>query len=182
MFSQGLLSLMVEFYRLKPSDCHDKSGNPVSLDASQFDYGNTMCGLVNCTVGGQGPHSPMRGGSSNNIYVIPSPDELTFDTATLLAAACCIPAILSLIFMWIKILEMDSNREEHEQIDEPIGGTNGATTGEMKKVNSKIRFFLGALEVPVYGAAILAILIMGERNFFSSQVRYQTEPIASIGK
>jgi hypothetical protein len=29
---------------------------------------------------------------------------------------------------------------------------------------------------------ILAILIIGERNFFSTQVDYQTEPIVSVGK
>jgi hypothetical protein len=28
---------------------------------------------------------------------------------------------------------------------------------------------------------ILAVLIIGERNFFSTQVDYQTEPIVSVG-
>ena len=28
---------------------------------------------------------------------------------------------------------------------------------------------------------ILAVLIIGERNFFSAQVDYQTEPIVSVG-
>jgi hypothetical protein len=45
-----------------------------------------------------------------------------------------------------------------------------------------IRFFLSTVEIPMFGAAVLAILIIGEQNFFSSQVLYQTEPIASIGK
>lgn len=61
-------------------------------------------------------------------------------------------------------------------------GTNGATVESMKGVNSLIRRFLSVVEVPVFGAAVLAILIMGEMNFFTTQVRYQTEPIASIGK
>lgn len=52
----------------------------------------------------------------------------------------------------------------------------------MKGVNSLIRRFLSVVEVPVFGAAVLAILIIGEMNFFTKQVRYQTEPIASIGK
>lgn len=128
----------------------------------------------------------MRGGSANNIYVIPAPDKLTFGTATLLAAACCIPAVLSLISMWNKILEInwksrfgDRNRDElHEQIE----GTNGATIENMTRVNNLVRLFLKAVEVPVFGAIVLLLIIFGERNFFSSQVNYQTEPIASIGK
>jgi hypothetical protein len=129
----------------------------------------------------------MRGGSVNNIYVIPAPDKLTFGTATLLAAACCIPAILSLVSMWNKILEINwksrfGNGDEDERIDKPIEGTNGATIKRMSGVNTLIRMFLSAVEVPVFGAAVLAILIMGERNLFSHQVMYQTEPIASIGK
>ena len=60
-------------------------------------------------------------------------------------------------------------------------GTNGATVESMKGVNSLIRRFLSVVEVPVFGAAVLAILILGEMNFFTKQVRYETEPIASIG-
>lgn len=128
----------------------------------------------------------MRRGSANNINVIPAPDKLTFSTAILFAAACCIPAILSLIFMWNKILETNSKarfggRNDNERIDEPIEGTNGATIGKMRNVNALIRKFLSTVEIPVFGAAVLAILVMGERNFFSSQVMYETEPITSIG-
>ena len=184
--SIGLLSLTVEFYRIKPSACsHDDSGNPLSSDASKFPYGKAFCGL-SCTVD-RGPRSPMRGGSANNIYVIPAPHVLTFDTATLLAAACCIPAILSLISMWMKILELNwksrfGDGSEDGRNDELIEGTNGATIGKMRKVNDRIRFFLSALGIPVFCGAILAILIIGERNFFSAPVRYQTEPVASIGR
>lgn len=35
-------------------------------------------------------------------------------------------------------------------------------------------------EIIVFGSAVLAILILGERNMFSSQVRYQQEPIVSL--
>lgn len=125
----------------------------------------------------------MRGGSANNIYVIPAPDMLTFGMATLLSAACCIPAILSLISMWYKILEIKwkarfgDAEEEHRVIE----GTNGATNAAMMGVKNQIRKFLLVVEIPVFGAAVLAILIIGERNFFSAQVGYQTEPMASIG-
>ncbi len=88
--------------------------------------------------------------------------------------------------MWNKILEINwkarfGNKDEDKQ-DKPIEGTNGATLEKMKGLDKLIRLFLSAVEIPVFGAAVLAILINGERNFWSRQVRYQTEPIASIGK
>ncbi|KAE8452223.1 hypothetical protein EG329_001690 [Mollisiaceae sp. DMI_Dod_QoI] len=187
----GLLSLMVEFIRIDTKAClYDDSGKPLSTDLTKFPYGNITCGLP-CYVGtgpyGPSPSSPLRQDSANNIYVIPQPDKLTFNTATLMAAGCCLPAILSLIFMWNKILEINwwkkKTDEDAEQRDnEFITGTNGATIGDMKGVDGYIRKFLSSVEIPVFGAAVLAILILGERNFFSRQVVYQTEPIASVGQ
>ncbi|KAI9642351.1 hypothetical protein NHQ30_009155 [Ciborinia camelliae] len=179
----GLLSLTVEFIRINTSPCTiDGDGHPAYFTLSNFTY-NSSCGLT-CDVD-SGPFSPMRGGSANNIYVIPAPDKLTFDTATLLSAACCIPAILSLVSMWNKIRETNWNSRfgrKEEPADARIEGTNNATVGQMKEVNSLIGLFLSAIEVPVFVGAVLAILILGERNFFSRQVSYQTEPIASIGQ
>lgn len=187
-FPKGLLSLTVEFYRITTSDCtHDDSGKPIPPNVAEFPYDdNASCGLT-CSLE-QGPYSPLRGGSVNNIYVIPAPERLTFGAGTLLAAACCIPAILSLISMWDKILEINWKKNRigggnaDERNDEVIEGTNGATIGNMKRVNKVIRHLLSVVEIPVLYGAVLAILITGERNFFSSQVLYQTEPIASIGR
>ncbi|PGH29434.1 hypothetical protein GX50_07814 [[Emmonsia] crescens] len=181
----GLLSLTVEFFRIQPTPCpFDDAGNAISPDARRFKY-NTQCGMT-CSED-TGPLSPMREGAASNIYVIPAPDKITFGTATLMAAACCIPAILSLISMWNKVLEINRmNRfgigKEEDQVDEPIEGTNGATIKKMNRVNSLVRLFLSAVEIPVLGAAVIGILILGEMNFFSPQVLYQTEPVASIGQ
>ncbi|KFY69429.1 hypothetical protein V496_00253 [Pseudogymnoascus sp. VKM F-4515 (FW-2607)] len=178
----GLLSLTVQFFRLSTSDCiHDELGNPVSPNASEFNY-NTTCGLICDTE--RGPYSPMRGGSANDIYVIPAPNILTFGMGTLMSAACCIPAILSLISMWYKILEIKWKARfgDPDEEDKVIDGTNGATNAAMMGVKNQIRKFLLVVEIPVFGAAVLAILIIGERNFFSEPVRYQTEPMASIGQ
>jgi hypothetical protein len=127
----------------------------------------------------------MRTDATNEIFVIPAPNKLTFNTAMLLAAACCIPAILSLVFTWDKIMEINWKRRtgvnEDANLNELIEGTNGATVGRMKGVNGKVRFFMTVIEVPLFAAAVLAILVLGELNFFSDQVRYQTEPMASIG-
>ncbi|KAK5996793.1 hypothetical protein PT974_02136 [Cladobotryum mycophilum] len=183
----GLLSLTIEFYRISPFHCkQDGSGNPISSDPSKFPYGDeTNCTML-CSVE-QGPFSPMRNGSANNIYVIPAPHKLTFGAATLLAAACCVHAILWLVSMMDKILEINwksrfGASDNDSQIDEPISGTNGATKGNMRNVNNTIRFFLSVAVIPVFGGAAFAILVIGERNFFSRPVRYQNEPMASIGQ
>lgn len=174
MILAGLLSLTVEFFR----------ATPVTCPSSEFFYGEDACGL-NCSVD-SGPSSPLRGGAQNNIYVIEAPNRLSFGTATLLAAACCIPAILSLVSTWNKILKINwkkrfGDENESKHLHEPISGTNDATPAKMMKVNERIRFYLKMIEIPVFGAAILAILILGEMNFFSYRVNYMTEPIASVG-
>lgn len=140
-----------------------------------------MCNLT-CSVE-QGPFSPMRVGSANNIYVIPAPEKMPFRIATLLMASCCIPAILSLIAMWNKILEINwKTRLGDGDNDTPIEGTNGATTAQMQRVNHYIRSIIIAMEIPIFAAAVLFLLILGEMNFFSRQVMYQNEPVAAIGR
>lgn len=180
----GLLSMTIEFYRIETHDCTtDASGNPVPPNASNFNYieGNN-CGLICSTQ--DGPHSSMRGGSANNIYVIPAPHTLTFGAGTLLAAACCVHAVLCLVSMWDRVLEINWRRRfgRQQEEDEETTEDGGANKGVMKKVNDTIGFYLKILAVPVFGGAGLAILIVGEINFFSPQVDYQTEPMANIGK
>ncbi|KAF2127904.1 hypothetical protein P153DRAFT_342858 [Dothidotthia symphoricarpi CBS 119687] len=176
----GLLALCVEFYRVTPTDCKfDDAGSPIPRGAANFPYGNATCGMI-CSE--EQTTSPMRGGAASNVYVIPVPDRLTFNAAMLLAAGFCIPAILSLIFTWDKILEINwKRRSEADELDEPIEGAN-VTVGEMRGINNMVRLFLSVVEVPVFGGAVLAILCIGEANFFSEQVMWQTEPMASVGQ
>ena len=183
--SKGLLSLTVEFFRSNTSPCpYDDSGQPLSPNPSLFNYNNPpTCNLTCSTT--SGPFSPIRQGSANNIYVVPAPEWVTFGMGTLFAAACCIPAILHLVSMWNKILEINwKSRFGHQDVDEQalIEGTNGATLESMRKVNADIMKFLIIPEVLVFGAAVLFILVLGEMNFFSSQVHWQTEPMSAIGK
>lgn len=88
--------------------------------------------------------------------------------------------------MWDKILKLNWKRRfgdgDKSDLDKPLPGTNAATPAKMMRTDSRIRFYLSMVEIPVFGAAVLAILIVGERNFFSYRVSYQTEPMASIGK
>lgn len=67
------------------------------------------------------------------------------------------------------------------RINEPIEGTNGATIKKMNRVNETIRFFMSVAAIPLFGGAGIVFLIIGEINFYSEPVRYQNEPMASIG-
>ncbi|KXJ91902.1 hypothetical protein Micbo1qcDRAFT_194893 [Microdochium bolleyi] len=171
----GLLSLTVEFFRSHPIPC--------TLDSNGFPYGETPCGLDYCQEGGSGPKSPMRMGATSEIYVIPAPTALTFNAATLLAAACCIPAILYLISTWIKILELNwKSRFGTGDLQEKIEGTNGATVGGMLRINAVVQSFLSVLEILLFGAAVVAILVIGEINFFGEPMMWETENVQSIGQ
>ena len=165
----GLLSLTVEFYRINSFRCfEDNDQNPLSPNRP-FPYGKASCGVV-CDQD-NGPFSPLRGGSADNIYLIPAPTKFNFNTATLLSAACCIPAILLCVSIWLNILEVNYKK---------IFG-NSETLGEMRgNIVSKMirKYAVSAL----FGGAVLTILVVGERNLFSPEVDYQTEPLANVGQ
>lgn len=127
--------------------------------------------------------STMRRGATSEIYVIPAPSALTFSTATLLAAACCIPAILYLISTWLKILELNwESRFGTGDLKQQIEGTNGATVGGMLRINAVVTSVLSVLEILLFGGAVIAILVIGEINFGSAPMIYETELIQSVGK
>ncbi|KAG5960108.1 hypothetical protein E4U57_000267 [Claviceps arundinis] len=181
----GLLSLTVEFYRAETMLCAmDNQRRPLSSDPREFPYdAQPTCNMI-CTAE-TGPQSPMRGGAANNKYVIPAPDKFTFGAGTILCAACCVHAVLWLASMMDKILEINWRSRfgiNDETCNEPIEGTNGATLGKMYLVNETVRFFMSVAIVPIFASAGLAVLIVGEINFFSEQMRYENEPMASIGQ
>lgn len=107
--------------------------------------------------------------------------------ATLLSAGCCIPPILSLVIMWNKILDTNWRARKGEKepaqpgMHEVIEGTNRATPRKMEIINRRIRAFLRVVEGSVFGGLVLAILILGEINFWSPQVMYMIEPFATVG-
>lgn len=180
-FFTGLPCLLTEFLRAQPSSCkQDESEPPISLDPTKFTY-NTTCSLT-CSVE-KGPFSPLREGSGNNIYVIPAPDKLSFGTATFFAAAGCVQVVLSLIVMWGRQLEFNwvqlYGSTEGSKVDGEIAKTRKYwCTKELHRMYIGIK----AISVPLFIAELLAFIVIGERNLFSSQLRYQTDPIASIGK
>jgi len=68
------------------------------------------------------------------------------------------------------------------EIDAPIEGTNGATPKMLSFVNSTIQNFLGIIQIPIFGGIIFVLLVLGELNFWSPQVNFETEPFSSVGK
>lgn len=163
-----------------------------SSNPSQFPYGNTQCGMI-CNTN-DGPFSPIRGGSANNIDVVPAPTVFTFSAATLVSAACAIPCILMMIGIIIKIIETDdstSSRQSNQ--DQPQEGeifgiglqteeAEEQSTPSEPKGNKMIDLFQRWFEIPFFLLAILAIVIIGERNLFSAPVRYDNEPMANVGQ
>ena len=177
MVLAGLLSLTVEFFRANPTPC----------TKGDFQYdpeGGSFCDLRCDTA--TGPFSPIRKGAQNNIYVIPSPTRFSFSAAILVCAACCIPAVLSLVSMWNKILKLNWKKRfggdaDSEIEDRQISGTNAATPRRMTAVNLNIKFYLSMVEIPIFGCAIVAILVIGEYNLWDQPVFFQQEPIESVG-
>ncbi|KAL6798412.1 hypothetical protein J3E68DRAFT_399725 [Trichoderma sp. SZMC 28012] len=174
----GLVCLAIEFFRAQTFPCHENGqGSPISSNPKRFPYGeNTTCELV-CSED-DGPFSPIRIGSANNIYVVPAPRTLTFGAATLVAAGCCIHTGIWMVVM----TERFNIRAKSYETNKPILGTNDATKGTTNDANLMIHIFLSAAVVPVSGCAAVAIIIVGEINFFSNPVNYQAEPLAAIGQ
>ncbi|KAI0907378.1 hypothetical protein F4823DRAFT_630380 [Ustulina deusta] len=173
----GMLSLAVEFFRTEPHDCpFDGMGAPFNLAAS--------CSR-NCSDGPSVPFSPIRKDPTNQPAIIPVPQRLSFSAVTLLAAASSIPPVLTLIFTWEKILEINWKRRfarEEVKSNDPIEGTNGATPKMITFINGAIRNFLSTIQIPVFTGIVVVLLVIGELNFWSTQVSYQTEPFSSIGQ
>ncbi|TLD03451.1 uncharacterized protein PgNI_11608 [Pyricularia grisea] len=187
----GMLSLTVEFYRSNAIHCDESNwGNFTSYNPADFPYSvGNLCGIT-CSEE-QGPFSPMRKEATAEIYIIPAPVKFNFGTATLTAAACCIPAILSLASLMNKIREFNWRRsrmggwrdsKQDPGFDEPIDGFHGATFRTMNSVNNNVRHLLRFIEIPLFAAAIAAILIIGELNLWDPHIVHGTEPIASIGQ
>ncbi|KAI1865751.1 hypothetical protein JX265_008074 [Neoarthrinium moseri] len=183
----GLLSLTVEFYRSTSTECvHDDSGNQISPDWGSFPYGEATCGLP--CFDGQGPISPLRLDPFNETSVIPEPTIMSFSTATILAAASCVPAALAVMSVWYKVVDINWAKRFSRQRSPKDVETQRAridVNATMSKAKLKLKTFLGAVEIPMLTVAVLAIVGLGESNFWSPQVshvRYHTESMASIGQ
>jgi hypothetical protein len=185
---EGLVCLSVEFHRETAVPCtSDDFGNPISPIVGMFPYGNATCGLT-CSVN-NGPYSPIRSGSTNNIYVVPAPSTFTSRSAILVAVASCGPAAIMIFVMFngISIFEEDGKTRIEDRGEEgPPAQVTEDSSSTASRGNVKIITLIRRVPktwryLPFIGTA-LNILIAGEINFFSPQIRYQNEPMSSIGK
>ena len=178
--------MTVEFYRVSPTRCDMFDDQNRAIDSSTFPFQDgSMCNLT-CSVEEGIPHSPMRTEAVDNVYVIPVPGTLTPGTATLMAAACCIPAILLLVSMWNTILEKNWQSRfgrQDEGLDDIIEGTNDATLRKMRLVNKRIGSFLALVEALLSAAALfLRRLVMDwhrnstQRTVFCGHDSHQSPP------
>ncbi|KAI0112537.1 hypothetical protein GGR51DRAFT_557120 [Nemania sp. FL0031] len=177
----GMLSLTVEFFRTQTHSC------PIISPFNANDLSSPFANCIDPCGKSYGPSSPIRQDPTNQAAVIPVPERLTFSAVTLLAAGSSIPPVLTLIFTWEKILEINWKRRfgqgvPREDADDPIEGTNGATPRIVTAINGAIWKFLSTIQIPIFTGVVIILLVFGEINFWSPQVTYQTEPFTSIGQ
>lgn len=49
-------------------------------------------------------------------------------------------------------------------------------------INGAIRNFLSSIQIPIFSGIVVVLIVIGELNFWSKQVSYQTEPFSSVGQ
>jgi hypothetical protein len=178
--AKGLLSLTVEFCRTKTQPCpYDDSGQPTSIDPRVFNYTSPPTCNLTCSTN-LGPFSRIRQGSANNIFVVPAPDRITFGMGALFSAGCCIPPVLYLVYMWIKILKENWTAAFAVGDDEQDG--DQGTTATPTKMDERVQGFLKWQESIWIGALVFCIAVLGELNFFSAQIYWQSEPFSAVGR
>lgn len=72
--------------------------------------------------------------------------------------------------------------QDETRSNDPIEGTNGATPKMITFINGAVRNFLSSIQIPIFSGIVIVLLVLGEINFFSKQLVYQTEPINSVGQ
>ena len=79
------------------------------------------------------------------------------------------------------VCEAGEASEQGARTGEGAEQTDECTCNDIEAEHRGNRRTRNLVTTPIFGAAILSILAVGEWNFFSPQVQYQTEPMASIG-
>ncbi|KAF8314496.1 hypothetical protein DL93DRAFT_2058076, partial [Clavulina sp. PMI_390] len=200
----GLLGLIVAFYRATPEPCLDSSGQNVTLANFWGLQQADPQGVCQTTRWPQGcvVTTPIRKDPSNPSQWVPAPHHgMTLNTATLLCAACCIPAVLSLLSVWQKVMHLRWIRRwtgRRGSIDTTTGGIRDSPTPmnaddekaledkeraeDQRWMERRIRLILGLVERIVFSVCIIAIVVLGEENFWSHEMRAGVEPMTSIGQ
>jgi hypothetical protein len=100
----------------------------------------------------------------------------------LFSAGCCIPAVLHLVYMRIKILKINWIRKWGIGVRDDDKQALTQDTEEAAEMTKRIRQYLINSEALLFFACAACILVLGELNFFSVQVNWQSEPMSAVGK
>jgi hypothetical protein len=93
----------------------------------------------------------------------------------LFSAGCCIPPVIYLVYMWIKILEINWEAAFAVRNDDDRGT-------KLTKKMEKLQRFLRWQESVWIGALVVCIAVLGELNFYSTQIYWQSEPFSAVGR
>lgn len=197
----GLLSLAVGFDRANPVPCLDQYGNNSPFnDTISDNQDSDIChqGCFGLKTGiRQDPQNPSQ-------YVLNMHRGITINTGLGLSVGCCVPAVLSMASIWLKLVREKlaglATYLPNWNSDNSVSQSNmaAASTDEIrrnehitpeekerhedKKRDDVIRQGLGLVERVVFSAVIVAIVILGERNFWSVEMRAGVEPMSSVGE
>ncbi|KAF8316870.1 hypothetical protein DL93DRAFT_2226674 [Clavulina sp. PMI_390] len=202
LYLAGLLGLVVAFWRATPEPCLDSNGQNVTFDdfwGLQRDNPQGVCTTPRwpngCTTA-----TAIRKDPSNPSQWVPAPHQgMTLNTATLLCAGCCIPAVLSLLSVWQKVMRLrwiqlwtgrhgstepaTGSAPNSSVTDEEAALTKkGLTENDVRWMERRINLILGLVERIVFFGWIIAIVVLGEENFWSREMRSGVEPMTSIGQ
>lgn len=202
--SSGLLSLAVGFARVDRFPC-------LNEDSSNYTQPFTSGADAHCHQHCHGRTTGIRLDPQNpSQYVLDMHRGITINTALGLSVGLCIPAILSLVTIWFKLMREklaasveaigkffsswndgassvgednmqaassdQIQRREHDMSEDQMRGD------QEKKMDAVIRIGLGLVERVVFTSLIIAIVVLGERNFWSAEMRAGVEPMSSVGE
>lgn len=194
----GLLSLAVGFDRANPVPCLDQYGhnspfNGTISDNQESDICHQGCFGLKTGIR-QDPQNPSQ-------YVLNMHRGITINTGLGLSVGFCVPAVLSMASIWLKLVREKlpglatylpnwNSDDSESQSNMAAASTDEIWRNEHitpeerhedKKRNDVIRRGLGLVERVVFSAVIVAIVILGERNFWSVEMRAGVEPMSSVG-
>jgi hypothetical protein len=177
----GLFAIAVEFFRASPVYCtHDDDGRALSTNVKNFPYEHAACGLL-CATGVE-PVSAIRRGTAKEVFVIPVPNKLRFGAGIVISFGCCIYATIRLSPLWFNMfVRVRKWRMVVEDPPDNTGEFPRLTRKEVQGLDITVKRFLSVVEFPVSMSFCLALIILGELNFFTPQMTYQTEPFVTIG-
>jgi hypothetical protein len=128
--------------------------------------------------------SPIRPSVDGDPQFILSPGRgMTIKTAILVSLACCIPTLISLATTWNKILAENAIKLGFMNQETDAGSAHSrAREAFRQRVANFFKAGLHLAELTVFVVFSVLVVILGEINFWSPQMRSGVEPMQAVGK